>query len=225
MFSIILCTYNRADILGRAIESALEQTWRDFELKVIDDGSTDGTAELVAEFRTRDPRVHYIFHGRNLGVAAARNTGLRAAGREWVTFLDSDDTYLPGHLALRAKLIDGHPELDLIHSPARVIGQDWVADRDDPSRRIPIEECRIGGTFFLKRSRALEIGGFPQVPYGDDALFFQRAEERGLCIFALPVRTYVYDRRRTDSVTWRMALRPGGARAADTGTGNGADAR
>ena len=209
MFSVILCTFNRADVLPEAIESALRQTWTDFELLVIDDGSEDGTAEVVERYRARDPRVVHLRHEENRGLPAARNTGLRTGKREWATFLDSDDTYRPEHLALRARSIREDPAVDLIHSPATVLGENWVADRHNPARRISLEECRLGGTFFVRRSGALEIGGFPSVEYGDDSLFFEKAEAAGFRIRRLEARTYVYNRLREDAITRRVAERAG----------------
>ncbi len=204
MFSIILCTYNRADVLPDAIDGALRQTWKDFELRVVDDGSDDGTFDVVDRYRQRDSRVHYQRHEVNRGLPAARNTGLETATREWVTFLDSDDTYRPEHLELRARSIREHPEVDLIHSPATVLGPDWVPDLHDPGRRISLDECRLGGTFFIRRDRALGLGGFPAVAYGDDSIFFDRAEAAGFRIRWLDARTYVYNRLRDDAITRQM---------------------
>jgi len=82
--SIILPTYNRAHLIGRAIKSVLNQTYRNFELIVIDDGSTDDTEMLVKSFE--DKRIHYIKHQKNRGAAAARNTGLRLARGELLSF-------------------------------------------------------------------------------------------------------------------------------------------
>ncbi len=207
MFSIILCTYNRADILSEAIESAFQQTWKDFELLVVDDGSEDSTRRVVGNYRAMDSRVRSHRHEHNRGLPAARNTGLAVASREWVTFIDSDDTYLPEHLEIRARSICDSPGVDLIHSPAKVSGEDWVADREDPSRRISLDQCRLGGTFFIRREKALEIGGFPAVEYGDDTLFYERAESAGFRIRLLEARTYVYNRSREDAITRRMAER------------------
>jgi glycosyltransferase involved in cell wall biosynthesis len=94
--SVILPAYNRAGLIRNAIDSVLRQTFSDFELLVIDDGSTDGT---LAETRAViDPRVRCLPIGRNRGVSAARNAGLAAARGEWVAFQDSDDEWLPTKL-------------------------------------------------------------------------------------------------------------------------------
>jgi glycosyltransferase involved in cell wall biosynthesis len=94
--SVVIPTYQRADLVGRAIDSALAQTVDDIEVLVVDDGSTDGTRATVD--RIGDPRVRYFAHETNRGVSAARNTGVEAARGEYVAFLDSDDEWLPRKL-------------------------------------------------------------------------------------------------------------------------------
>ena len=95
--SVIIPTYNRAHLVGRAIQSVLDQTYDDFEVIVVDDGSTDNTMEVVSGFR--DERIKYIQHPVNKGTpAAARNTGIRAARGELIGFVDSDDEWLPEKL-------------------------------------------------------------------------------------------------------------------------------
>jgi len=94
--SVVIPTYNRAELLKRAIRTVLNQTYQDFELIVVDDGSTDNTEEVVRSFN--DNKVIYIKHERNRGAPAARNTGIRAARGEYVAFQDSDDEWLPEKL-------------------------------------------------------------------------------------------------------------------------------
>ncbi len=96
LISVVLPTYNRAAILPRAIASILAQSWRNFELLVVDDGSSDGTAALLGAMT--DPRIRYLPLPRNGGVSAARNHGVRAARGRWIAFQDSDDEWLPEHL-------------------------------------------------------------------------------------------------------------------------------
>ncbi|WP_218813696.1 glycosyltransferase family 2 protein [Rickettsiella endosymbiont of Dermanyssus gallinae] len=96
LFSIILTTYNRSQLLPRAIRSVLQQTFSDFELIIIDDHSTDNTQSVVAEFT--DNRITYIQQDHNQGVSTARNTGIKQAKGEYLCFLDDDDEYLPAFL-------------------------------------------------------------------------------------------------------------------------------
>ena len=95
--SVVLPTYNRAGSIRMAVESVLRQSFTDFELLIIDDGSTDATMAQLADIA--DPRVHLLTNPRNMGASAARNTGIRAARADWVAFQDSDDEWLPQKLA------------------------------------------------------------------------------------------------------------------------------
>ncbi len=96
--SVIIPTYNRANLVGRAIKSVLNQTYRDFELIIVDDCSTDNTDEVIKEFQKIDNRIIYLKHDKNKGGSAARNTGIKVAKGEYVAFLDSDDEWLPEKL-------------------------------------------------------------------------------------------------------------------------------
>ena len=94
--SVVIPAYNRAATIGAAIESVLAQTWADFELLVVDDGSTDET--LAEAARVIDPRIRLIENPRNMGAAGARNTGISEARGTWIAFQDSDDEWLPTKL-------------------------------------------------------------------------------------------------------------------------------
>jgi len=111
--SVILPTYNRANLVGEAIESVLGQTHRDFQLIVVDDGSTDETPAVLARFA--DPRLR-IIRQDNGGKSAARNRGLDEARGEFIAFLDSDDLWAPTFLESVLAVFSGEPELDFVFS-------------------------------------------------------------------------------------------------------------
>ncbi|HTD72676.1 MAG TPA: glycosyltransferase [Steroidobacteraceae bacterium] len=120
--SIIMPTYNRADTIERAIRSAQAQTFEDWELVIIDDGSIDNTAALIPK---DDPRIRY--HAQpNRGFVAARNAGLQAAVGEYVAFLDSDDELKPFHLQLGVSYLDAFPGEHFVTSEAQ---EDFGHDR------------------------------------------------------------------------------------------------
>ncbi|HER24648.1 MAG TPA: glycosyltransferase family 2 protein, partial [Candidatus Atribacteria bacterium] len=91
-------TYNRAHLIGRAIQSILNQTYQDFELIIVNDGSTDKTEDIIRKFQEHDKRIKYIKHEKNKGGSAARNTGIKLAIGEYIAFLDSDDEWLSNKL-------------------------------------------------------------------------------------------------------------------------------
>ena len=105
--SVVIPAYNAAWCVGRAIDSVLAQTFRDFELIVVDDGSTDGTAAVLARY---DDALR-IVSKPNGGMSSARNAGIRAATGDYVAFLDADDRWMPEKLARQVALLDAQPEL------------------------------------------------------------------------------------------------------------------
>jgi glycosyltransferase involved in cell wall biosynthesis len=117
--SVIIRTYNRAYIVAEAIESALNQTYGDYEVLVVDDGSTDNTSEVVQRFG--DPRLRYVRHERNQGVGAACNTGVAESRGELIAFLDSDDIWRPEKLERQVACMEQHPEVDAVFSDIEII--------------------------------------------------------------------------------------------------------
>lgn len=107
-FSVVITTYNRARIVCRCIDSALAQDFDDFEIVVVDDGSSDDTQAVLAE-RYEDPRLRVVAHEANRGINPARHTGAVNARGEWVVVVDSDDELAPGALARLRELIDALP--------------------------------------------------------------------------------------------------------------------
>ena len=89
LVSVIVPSYNRANTLQDTLKSILNQTYRSFEIIVVDDGSTDNTPALMHVFTQQNQQVRYIAHPSNRGAQAARNTGIKAAKGEWIAFLDS----------------------------------------------------------------------------------------------------------------------------------------
>jgi glycosyltransferase involved in cell wall biosynthesis len=124
--SVILPTYNRAALLGRAIRSVLGQSYTDFELLVIDDGSTDETSNVVADFRDR--RIRYISLAHNTGAGAARNVGIRMARGKFLAFQDSDDEWLPSKLVKQMSAFErGSVRLGMVYSDMQKILGDGTA--------------------------------------------------------------------------------------------------
>lgn len=111
--SVIVPVYNSREYLGPCVESVLNQSYADFELILIDDGSTDGCAEMCDRLASSDHRVRCV-HMKNSGVSAARNLGLSLATGEYVTFVDSDDYVSEGFLASAVGLMESDEELDFV---------------------------------------------------------------------------------------------------------------
>ena len=115
--SVILPAYNRADLVGRAIDSVLAQTWQDLELIVVDDCSTDDTRAALERYRDT-PRVRLVFSDTNRGGSGARNLGIAHATGALIAFQDSDDIWLPHKLAAQVAALDSNPRAGLCYCGA-----------------------------------------------------------------------------------------------------------
>lgn len=132
--SVVLPTYNRAALIGRSIQSVLNQSYQDFELIVIDDGSNDETAEVVAGFR--DQRLAYIPLAINTGAGAARNVGIRMSKGRFLSFQDSDDEWLPNKLARQMSIFEqGATRLGVVYSDQQRILKDGTT-REHPAPAV-----------------------------------------------------------------------------------------
>lgn len=179
--SVIVPTYQRRELVTQAVASVLTQTYRDFELIVVDDGSTDGTGEALAALDA-DLRYHWQ---PNRGQAAARNTGLRLAEGSIVAFLDSDDRWLPDHLAVVTEVLARLPEAVLVStSPRHVIG-----GKSKPRKAYlfdPLPTHFLGNpvgypsSLAVRRDALLEVGGFDErLLVGEDSELLMRLALRG----------------------------------------------
>lgn len=167
--SVVLPTFNRAKTLFRACESVLAQHPPVFELIVVDDGSTDGTADLMAALSARDPRVRYI-RQPNSGGGAARNRGIDAARGEVIAFQDSDDEWLAGKLAAQLESRGGSPALVFTaHTVVMIDGSEEVrpkiaSDRASDllahnfisTQTVLVDRVILGASRFDERLRRLQ---------------------------------------------------------------------
>ena len=128
LVSAIIPTYNRAEYICQAIDSALEQGYDNLEIIVVDDGSTDETHNLLTRYESR---IKYIYQ-QNQGEAVARNTAIEASTGEYIALLDSDDLWLPGKLTRQMDFILAHPDVGMVASHAIAIDQNGRALSDAP---------------------------------------------------------------------------------------------
>jgi glycosyltransferase involved in cell wall biosynthesis len=205
--SVIIPAYNRAGMISRAIDSVLAQDFHDFELIVVDDGSTDETVEVARGFD--DPRVRVVALGRNRGSNAARNAGIKNALAPLVAFLDSDDTYLPHKLSTVVAEFDRDPELEvLVDSFVKLTAPNARRDRIERlnpritsnaefARRLFARELwKPTSAITVKREAAIRAGMFDEgVGRRQDFEFLIRLTEVAKCA-------------STDAITWTKYWTP-----------------
>lgn len=199
-FSVIIATYNRADTLFKAINSLLNQSYTNWEAWIVDDGSTDNTKEVVAAYLNKDNSIYYIKQENN-GVAKARNRALPNVNGEYVTFLDSDDWYESNHLETRAAILSKNPKVDLLHGGFKILGDEYVPDRNNVKNKIHLSKCFVGAMMFVRKEIIQSLNGFKKLPLGADAEFYERAQNSGVQILKTDKLTYVYDRTGEESIT------------------------
>jgi glycosyltransferase involved in cell wall biosynthesis len=205
--SVVIPTVNRAQAVVRAIESVLAQEHSQVEVLVIDDGSTDDTTLDVGAIAAGDSRVKLILHSRNLGAQAARNSGIRAAIGDWITFLDSDDIYLPGSIERRlaAAAATG---ATVVHSACIAIDRDGV-ERIFPVPAIAGDVYRdvlggpgpVFGALMVRRDAVERLGDLDEdvrsFQEWDTAIRLARTEQ--FAFVSQP--TFLYDLRPADSIS------------------------
>lgn len=206
--AVIMPVYNRAAMVRRAIDSVLDQDFADFELIVVDDGSTDDTCDVVTA--VPDPRVTLLRAERNQGSNAARNRGIKAARAELIAFLDSDDVYLPNKLGFIVHRFRQKPDLDVLLDS---FSKEFPAghDRKAAQRQNPVIDTtadfvralfnrqlwKATSAISIRRETALRAGMFDEtLKRRQDFDFLIRASAVGQCA-------------ATDELTWVKSWTPG----------------
>lgn len=155
--SVLVPTYNRAPLLGEALRSILQQTFTDFEVVVVDDGSDDATADVLATFT--DPRLRTIKQAHQ-GISRAMNAGLGAARGKFVSRLDSDDLWLPDLLATLLPVLESRPEVGVVYAQADAMEDGRVVAHlqglplrysDDSLRSLVYDDCTCNIALVARR--------------------------------------------------------------------------
>jgi glycosyltransferase involved in cell wall biosynthesis len=176
--SVVIRTYNRAAMLPDALESALNQTLPAQEIVIVDDGSTDETAEVVSSYQQKHPEIRYVKTESNLGPGRAAERGVRECRSAYVAFLDSDDVWLPNHLEQIATEFANHPDAVLVFTRYGLLNArreplvDLVSEpplSDPPWRQLVLKKIIVQPTrMAIRRAAISAVGGFPSFTAGED---------------------------------------------------------
>ncbi|TSC91530.1 MAG: glycosyl transferase family 2 protein [Parcubacteria group bacterium Licking1014_17] len=213
--SIIIPAFNSAKNIKRTIESVSNQSFRDWELIVVDDGSTDNTKEIISEFQNNDPRIRYIYQENSGGPAGPKNTGIKNSIGELIAFLDHDDEWLPKKLEKQVYLMD-HPR----KNNTALVGCDaFIIDELHDEERIYritksenyLEELLVRNVIFcssgviVKRSVLSDVGYFDeQFRFGDDwDMWLRIAQKYSLDFIHEPLYKYY---RHAETVTSKLNI-------------------
>lgn len=165
--SVILPCYNNAKYLNEALTSVLQQSYADFELIIIEDGSTDNSREIIKGFT--DPRIKLLEHKTNLGIVISLNEGIKIAQGEYIARMDADDVMLPGRLGRQAEFLDQNPKVAVVGSYAETIDEnnnflgyyDYPPLNDKAIRRMLLTHNPfIHPSTMLRRNLLLASGGY-----------------------------------------------------------------
>jgi glycosyltransferase involved in cell wall biosynthesis len=200
MISVVIPTYNNAAYITQALDSVFAQSFDDYEVIVVDDGSTDDTRDVLKRYGSR---LHYVFQ-KNQGLAVARNTGLGLATRDYVTYLDADDIWREDNLRVKAEVLRAHPHLGGVFSEFLIFDETGVRHARGTRQLFPFFDRtgrEFGDVFAERDTVALPAGGRADVYLGKvfDSLFWGN--------FILPT-SMVFSRARAQQVgEFRAELR------------------
>lgn len=201
-FSLVMPAYNAQDTLERAVGSVLAQTHDDWELVIVDDGSSDGTLQIARGLEAQDARIRVVTQP-NTGCAGARRTGALRARGEFVTKVDADDQLTSDALAVLSRAIDAEPGYDIYSATGYKVYPDGSKREalNDPRFLRPtsltvedlIDDCWIfGGAASIRRTTLEHVGGFRSQMRCEDYDLWLRALAQGATHRYIPAHIYLY---------------------------------
>ena len=213
--SVVIATYNRSRFLCQTIESALSQTYKDYEIIIVDDGSTDDTKEALKFF---DGKIRY-FYQENQGISAAKNRGVNESVGEFIAFVDDDDIWLPEKLDEQMQFIERHPQLAFVCSEVITIDEhgNFLAHwRKPKDQKISdnFENLYDGNfihvpTVLLRKKCFIEIGGFDEklMTTEDYDLWLRLAKRHPFRYMDKPLAKYRIHKNQTTKNVKKLELR------------------
>jgi glycosyltransferase involved in cell wall biosynthesis len=167
--SAVMPFYNREKYIGQAIQSILDQTFTDFELILVDDGSTDRSNCIIDEYAKKDPRIRIIRNKKNYGIARSRNVGMKNAQADIIAVVDSDDVNLPERFSMQYEYLLRYPDISIVGTHAFVIDEDgqqtgekitYLANPDMISQTFFHLGPFLQPTTMYRKKNIMNIGGY-----------------------------------------------------------------
>lgn len=170
MVSILMSVYNGERFVRQAVESLLAQTYRDFELLIVDDASTDGTHEILEELTEHDRRIRILTNSNNLGLTKSLNVALRQAQGDLIARMDADDIALPTRLEKQIAFLEGHPDIDVVGTAYEWIDEDGhaigrpnvITDPNDIHRTLPRTNPLLHSSVVMRRPALDRASGYDE---------------------------------------------------------------
>ena len=200
--SVVMSVYNGLPFLSEALESVLNQTYREFEFVAVDDGSADDSWRVLSEYAARDKRMVLVRHQVNRGVASARNTGFRAAQGQYIACQDADDISLPDRFARQVEFLDRQPDVGMLGTwsgfideqgrPLDKLGFPRLSEDKDLQRQLLDSNCFCAGSVMIRRRHLEAVGGYDEgMALSEDYdLWLRLAEVTRLA--SIPAYLYLY---------------------------------
>ena len=202
--SILMCVYNGESHLRQAVKSILEQTFKDFEFIIVDDGSKDSSWQILTEYSTKDSRIVLIQNEKNLGLEKSLNKGLAATKGEYFARQDADDVSITNRLQLQVDFLDNHPEVgalgtsvELIDDKGNTIGKNSLpTDHESLQSLLLLNNFMHHSTLMVRRSLMQKLGGYDEdMRYAEDYDLWWRLS----CLSRLATLPSILLKRRVDN--------------------------
>ncbi len=202
--SVIMPAYNAGEFIAESIDSVIGQTFTNWELIIVDDGSTDNTASIAQQYQSSDPRVRY-FHQQNSRQGKARNTGIKNSTGRYIAFLDADDLWTNDKLQLQVDILNARPEIDLVFSQGYFLMTDGSLQNSD----VKVKEwnCEHDGDEFIdwnqipilsaivKKEALEDVGLFSEelsIQNAEDYHLWLKLLHKGHRFLSMPERLFYY---------------------------------
>jgi len=210
LVSVLMPAWNAEKFIQQAISSLLKQSFKNFELIIVNDGSTDGTAALLDSLT--DPRIKVFHFSKNRGLITALNFAISKAKGKLISRLDSDDWVSPEHLANALRIFEAKPEISCVFSDLRVVDLNGENSRernannytarsfDECKKTLPFRNCLVGASMVLRAEVARRFGFRPEAEGLEDYDLWVRLVATGHVFEIVLDQTYFY-RYRPDSVS------------------------